>query len=338
MDNSPAATAAVEPDPGHEPGRQPAVGSSTGPAASQDPAQSVPRVPVPAVAAAAANMVRRACAAPEDLHPALWRATQVGRAQGLTQPSGFAALDAELPGGGWPARTLTELLLPRSGIGEMRLLAPVLAASARGAMLFDPPDMPCGWALAALGLDLRQWVLVRGRDGGWPAGPGLHGPRAHAVRPAADILWALEQTLASGQAGVVLAWLPAALRADALRRLQLAAQAHDAPGVVLRAAEARQRPSVAPLRLLLGPAGPDELRVQILKRRGPPLARALTLALPPVLAAGARSKALRLARYRPDGVPTAGAPDALVAPGLAGRVAQAEGLALHGPAFPAPAR
>ena len=67
---------------------------------------------------------------PEALHPALWRAHRLGRAgAAAVWRSGFAALDAELPGGGWPCQALTELLLPRPGIGEVRLLAPVLAAA-----------------------------------------------------------------------------------------------------------------------------------------------------------------------------------------------------------------
>jgi protein ImuB len=76
------------------------------------------------------------------------------------------------------------------------------------------------------------------------------------------MLWALEQALKSGHLGAVLAWLPARLPADALRRLQLAAQAHDGPAFLLRDVQERQRPSAAPLRLLLAPAGPDELRVR----------------------------------------------------------------------------
>jgi hypothetical protein len=43
------------------------------------------------------------------------------------QPTGFAALDAVLPSGGWPESALTELLLPADGIGELRLLLPTLA-------------------------------------------------------------------------------------------------------------------------------------------------------------------------------------------------------------------
>jgi protein ImuA len=220
----------------------------------------------------------RAAAAPEALHPALWCAHQIGQQRSATMASGFAALDAVLPGGGWPARALTELLLPHAGIGEIRLLAPALAAvqaAQRGVMLFDPPALPFGWALNACGLDVQQLYLVRSRD-------GLRG-NARSLLPAADVLWALEQTLKSGHVGAVLAWLPARLPADALRRLQLAAQGHDGPAFLLRDESQRNKPSPAPLRLLLHAAGPDSLRLHLLKRRGPPLAQALLLALPAVL-------------------------------------------------------
>jgi protein ImuA len=213
----------------------------------------------------------------------LWRAHQLGRPQGAQQgvlASGHAALDAELPGGGWPAGTLTELLLPHPGVGELRLLAPALSAlqrRQRSLMWFDPPAAPCPWALGALGLDVRQLVVVHSRSS----------------QAAVDALWALEQALKSGHLGGVLAWLPARLPADALRRLQLAAQAHDGPVFLLRDAQQRSRPSAAPLRLLLSSAGPDQLRVGVLKRRGPPLAQPLLLALPPVLSGPAYARAQR---------------------------------------------
>jgi hypothetical protein len=43
-----------------------------------------------------------------------------------TLASGFPALDAELPGAGWPRGALTELLTTRAGIGELSLLQPAL--------------------------------------------------------------------------------------------------------------------------------------------------------------------------------------------------------------------
>ena len=257
--------------------------------------------PLPEAAHNVAHKAAHKAPAAEDLHPALWRAHQLGqpgRAAGQAMAaSGYPALDAQLPGGGWPARVLTELLLPHAGVGELRLLAPVLAAlqrQPRGVMWFDPPAAPSAWALAVLGLDLRQLVIVQSRQAA-PRLPGRMKGAARRMLPAADILWALEQALKSGHLGAAVAWLPARLPADALRRLQLAAQAHDGPVFLLRDAQERARPSAAPLRLLLGSAGPDLLRVTLLKRRGPPLAEPIILALAAVLSAPALARALRTA-------------------------------------------
>jgi len=242
---------------------------------------------------------------PERLHPALWRAHQLGRPAGVGLASGFDELDAQLPGGGWPRGALTELLLPHEGVGELRLLAPLLAAvqaQQRCVMWFDPPAAPCAWALSALGLDLQRLVVLQARQ-------ALKGV-ARSRLPAPDVLWALEQALKSGHVGAVLAWLPARLPADALRRLQLAAQAHEGPAFLLRDAALRHHPSAAPLRLALASAGPDCLRVTVLKRRGPPQARPLELALPPVLSGPALARAQRVAA-----VPAAGLARATAAPG-----------------------
>ena len=59
-------------------------------------------------------------------HPAVWRASQLGHASVATLSSGFSAIDAELPGAGWPIGMLTELIGRESGIGELRLLVPLL--------------------------------------------------------------------------------------------------------------------------------------------------------------------------------------------------------------------
>jgi len=223
-------------------------------------------------------------AAPEALHPALWLGHQLGRNVERALPSGFAALDAQLPGGGWPRRVLTELLLPHAGVGELRLLGASLAVvqqAGRLVMLFDPPHRLSAWALTELGLDLAQLLVVHSRS---------------KVIPGSDSLWALEQALKSGHVGAVVAWLPPRLRAERLRRLQLAAQAHDGPAFVFRETAAQQRPTAAPLRLGLRPGGADILELRLLKRRGPPLPQPLVLALPPVLSASARAGAHRRAR------------------------------------------
>jgi protein ImuA len=214
--------------------------------------------------------------APETLHPALWLGHQLGRSGAETVPSGFAALDAELPGGGWPRRVLSELLLPHPGVGEIRLLAPALVAAQRAGrlvMVFDPPAVLSAAALPALGFDLTEFLVVHTR-----------------IIPGSDSLWALEQALKSGHVGAIVAWLPPRLRAERLRRLQLAAHQHDGAAFVVREAATAVRPTASPLRLSRQAGGADRLLVRILKRRGPPLDRPLQLALPTVLSSAARRR------------------------------------------------
>ena len=218
--------------------------------------------------------------APESLHPALWYGHQLGRTSAAAVASGFDGLDAQLPGCGWPRRALTELLLPHPGIGEIRLLAPCLAAAQRDGrlvMLFDPPAQLSAAAWMQLGLAMEQLLVVHTRT---------------RVVPGSDSLWACEQALKSGRVGALIAWLPPRLRAERLRRLQLAAQGHDGAAFVLREMAAAPRPSAAPLRLALRAGGPDRLVLRVLKRRGPPLEAPIALDLPAVLSETARQRAL----------------------------------------------
>ena len=208
---------------------------------------------------------------PESLHPTLWLGHQLARHADTAVTTGFQALDAQLPGAGWPRRALTELLVPHPGVGEIRLVAPSLVATqtaGRLVMLFDPPATLSASALAQLGFVVEELLVIHTRT---------------RVIPGTDSLWALEQALKSGHVGAVLAWLPPRLRAERLRRLQLAAHAHDGPAFVFCEMIAAQRPTAAPLRLALRANGADTLAVRVLKRRGPPLEAPLQLALPPVL-------------------------------------------------------
>jgi len=216
--------------------------------------------------------------APETLHPSLWLGHQLGRTGSDAVATGFSRLDAELPGGGWPRRALAELLLPHAGVGEIRLLAPALVAAQRAGrlvMFFDPPAALAAAALAGLGFEVEELLIIQ--------------TRARRV-PGSDSLWALEQALKSGHVGAIVAWLPPRLRADRLRRLQLAAYQHDGPAFVMREAAVAGRPTASPLRLGLQAGGADRLQVRVLKRRGPPLEAPLSLELPTVLSAAARRR------------------------------------------------
>jgi protein ImuA len=193
----------------------------------------------------------------------LWQADQLDASPLPACPTGFATLDAELPGGGWPAGGLTELLLEEPGCGEIRLLAPALARlsdaanAARELVWIAPPHPPYAPALRGLGLPLDRLVWVD------PANE-------------ADAAWAAEQVLRCG-AGAVLWWSRCALPAT-LRRLHLAALESGTPLFGLRPLAQRGQSSPAPLRLALAAAG-MRLTVDVFKRRGPALAQPLSITL-----------------------------------------------------------
>ena len=76
-------------------------------------------------------------------HP-VWRGEALARAP-QSVPSGYAALDRELPGGGWPAGALTELMAGREGIGELQLVLPALAqltGAGKRVIWVAPPHLP----------------------------------------------------------------------------------------------------------------------------------------------------------------------------------------------------
>lgn len=199
------------------------------------------------------------------LIPGVWRADQLGHRGVAALPSSFAQLDAQLPGGGWPLGMPTELIARNPGIGELRLVVPLLKRLTRErklAILLGPPHMPYAPALASFGIDLDYLIVIQATQ-------------------AADRLWAVEQVLRSASFGTLLAWLPQGrTRPEHLRRMQLAAQATRGPVFLFRELPAQFEASPAPLRLLLLPRPGQQLSVQILKRRGPVLAQPLVLDLP----------------------------------------------------------
>lgn len=203
------------------------------------------------------------------LHHPVWRGGALAQAALQAVPTGYARLDRELPGGGWPAGTLTEILCADEGIGELQLVLPTLAAlSHAGSRIawLAPPHLPYAPALAAAGVRLEFLTVVRA--------PGRR-----------DALWAAEQVLRAGACRALLAWLPRASYAE-LRRLAVAAEAGRAFAALFRPPQAVRESSPAPLRLALEPDG-ERLVVRILKRRGVPLATPLRIPIPrPVHAVG----------------------------------------------------
>lgn len=178
--------------------------------------------------------------------------------------SGHANLDAELPGGGWPCHALTEVLAPQPGVLEWRLIAPALAQAVRGGRqvaVVGPPRQPYLPGLRQAGLDEHRLVWV---DAQTPA----------------ERLWCAEQLIRADGAAVV-AWLPQA-RPEQVRRLQVHAQGYAGLIFLCRPAAAQHEPSAAPLRVLATLAPGLNLRVQVLKRRGPAHDGSLQLSAAPV--------------------------------------------------------
>lgn len=190
----------------------------------------------------------------------VWRGGALSRAVEAV-PTGFGALDTELPGGGWPRQALTEILSDIPGIGELGLILPALAAltsAGQRAVCIAPPFVLYAPALAASGIDLVNLLIVRPQE-------------------RTDALWAAQQALRSGSCHALALWLPRARYAE-LQRLSVAAEAGRALALVFRPLAALAESSPACLRVGLEPAG-REVGVQIFKRRGVPRAAPLYLPL-----------------------------------------------------------
>jgi cell division inhibitor SulA len=189
----------------------------------------------------------------------LWRGKEAPARDLSHRASTFNALDAALPGGGWPEAGLLEVLLGADGLGELRLLLPLLAQltqAGRTVLLVAPPYRVNAPAWQAAGLRLSQ----------------LHVVEASAKEAA----WAMEQALRAGCCGAVLGWFLHGNTPDQeLRRLQVASEAGQALGIAFRPLRVRDNPSPAPLRLQLkGREDSSAPELRLLKCRGalPPAA------------------------------------------------------------------
>ena len=201
----------------------------------------------------------------DNLHADVWHAHTLATSVAQVVATGADALDAQLPGGGWPVGALTELLQAPGVHSEWLLLAPAIARCGTAAVvLVAPPHVPFGPALSARGVASQRLLWVH-------------------TTVVAQSLWATEQALRCAGVDVVLTWLPQA-RADQLRRLQMAASEYNRLLFVMRPNTARQESSPAVLRLALEPGmgglgqPTDTLQIHVFKRRGPPLEHTVALA------------------------------------------------------------
>jgi hypothetical protein len=180
--------------------------------------------------------------------PGVWRGHELAPVK--ARSTGHAALDALLPGGGWPIGALTELVPLIEGIGEVDVLRTTLKRlcdEKRHIVFVRPPYIPYAPALLRAGLPLPRvlWIDAAQDE---------------------DARWAAEQTLREGAAGAVLLW-SSAIADRPLRRLQLAAEAGQSLAFIYRPAVTLNNSSPAALRIVLRPA-PSALGVEVLKARG----------------------------------------------------------------------
>lgn len=178
------------------------------------------------------------------------RASQYAQVRALA--SGRPALDAVLPGGGFPLGAVTEFLIEAAGVGELSLLLPCLRRC-----MATLPGHPVGFvappyavhapALAAAGLDGARLPVVQAE------------PKAR--------IWAAEQMALSRSFVAIVLWCDRATT-TALRRLQLAAEQGRCAVFVYRSARRNEHASPAALRLRLSVHDATQ-HVEVLKCRGP---------------------------------------------------------------------
>ncbi|MDK2777811.1 MAG: translesion DNA synthesis-associated protein ImuA [Pseudomonadota bacterium] len=188
----------------------------------------------------------------------VWQARHNSRDSLPERPlsSGFAALDRQLPGGGWQPGQVCEIYAA-SGSAEISLIVPALAQLSqqpRWILWVGSPSfqrqrlLPQPSALLAAGVDISRILLVHPKD-------------------EKQALWSLEEGLKSGHCSAVLGW-PATLNKPHIRRLQLAASHHHS--LCWLWPQLPFDPSGSPAAVRLGVQRRDAgtLQIECYKRRG----------------------------------------------------------------------
>lgn len=185
-----------------------------------------------------------------------------GGGEGQVLALGVPEIDAALPWGGLRLAALHEVTARDAGAG-VGFMAALLARicggdGGEGVALWclagrsiSESGSLYGPGLAAFRLEPRRLVVVRGRND-------------------REVLWAMEEGLRSGVLAAVVAEV-AKLGLSASRRLQLAAEAGGATGLLLRPRSAALGPSAAlsRWRLEAAPSAPGASETEVLDHPGP---------------------------------------------------------------------
>lgn len=155
-------------------------------------------------------------------------------ARSLATPTGNAALDGLLPGGGWPKGGLVELIVPDEYTDAIALLIPALVRLSRQGRWIAMVSPPCQTrARLFTDVDINPARVLQVNP-----------------HPGRSALWTVESMLQSGTCGVVLAW-PNCNTELMDKRLQKAAASGKALGILIRCEGPSIPPSGADLRLKL---------------------------------------------------------------------------------------
>ena len=182
-----------------------------------------------------------------DATPYLWRGDRPLSKSLEVFPSGYQTLDRALPSGGWPLGNIIELLPVAAGIGELRLLLPIIRDITRSqgyVVIINTPYELYTPALVNAGVELNYLLRVTPKN-------------------RQDAFWVAEKALITAACRMVLLW-PDGF-ADAAgqgrrymdhrltRRLQVAARSGDSILMLYRFADrdARDKTPWATIRLLL---------------------------------------------------------------------------------------
>ncbi len=162
-------------------------------------------------------------------------------------PSGHPALDQAIPGGGFPAHALSEIM-GAYGAGGLSLCLPMVASVSQHSLvaLINPPYTPYAPALVYAGVKLDNLLLIR--------------PSTDK-----DLQWSIEQSAKQGSASMVLCWNPQATP-KTQRRAQLASEQGQCTTICFRPAAHRHQSSHANLRLCIE-ASNTELHLELIKAK-----------------------------------------------------------------------
>lgn len=172
------------------------------------------------------------------------------RPAGKVISTGYAALDAMLPEGGWPVGGITEIFCADDRRLALPLVWPALARlsqARRWLAMIAPPNTFNGAELQAEGIEPSRLLMIR----------------PHAT---SNGLWAVEHALRAGTSAAVLSWVNHADR-HALQDLRGAALAGNSCGLLFRPDRDSESAGVASLRLRVTGSLQEGLFVELLQQR-----------------------------------------------------------------------